>query len=165
MTHAPDRVGVEIREVEVTARDALRQVREAVSGYRQPTLRAELAAAREVLAAAGITSGIEDSAPQLPAATDALLAWAVREGVTNVVRHSRARTCTIRVRADGDCARVHVVDDGRGSERAPGAGSGLAGLAERAAARQGCMRAGPLASGGFELLVEVPHSATGPGRA
>jgi two-component system sensor histidine kinase DesK len=157
LPQAPQRAEAEVRDIEVSARSALRQVREAVAGYRQPTLRSELAAAREVLAAAGIAAHVEDGAPPLPAAVDTLLAWAVREGVTNVVRHSRARTCAIRVAADGAIAQVEITDDGGGVDQAVCGGSGLAGLAERAAARHGCMRAGPPLRGlGFQLLVEAP---------
>jgi two-component system, NarL family, sensor histidine kinase DesK len=153
---APDRASAEIHDVEVAARDALRQVRDAVAGYRQPTLRAELEAACEVLSAAGIGVRVEDMTSVLPATVDALLAWAVREGVTNVVRHSRARSCTVRVCSIDGNARVEITDDGRGVSCVAAPGSGLAGLAERAAARGGWMRAGPAPDGAFSLIVEAP---------
>jgi two-component system, NarL family, sensor histidine kinase DesK len=109
--------------------------------------------------AAGIAVRIEDCVGVLPVAVDALLAWVVREGVRKVVRHSRAQTCTIRVRVDGEVARLELTDDGRGADGTAGSGSGLAGLAERAAASGGCMRAGPLPNGGFALVVEAPVGA------
>src|SRR5262249_42532339 len=109
---------------------------------------------------AGIAARIEEDAGVLPVAVDALLAWAVREGVTNVVRHSRARTCTIRVGVDGEVARVELRDDGRGTDGIAPSGSGLVGLAERAAAGGGCMRAGPLPEGGFGLVVGAPIVAS-----
>jgi two-component system sensor histidine kinase DesK len=158
----PERTAAELHDIEVTARDALRQVREAVAGYRQPTLRGELAAAREVLAAAGIALRIDASADGLPGQVDTLLAWAVREGVTNAIRHSRAPTCRISVRVESDVAWLEVSDDGRGGQsagldgHAAQRGHGLAGLAERAAAHDGCLRAGPLATGGFQLTMTVP---------
>jgi two-component system, NarL family, sensor histidine kinase DesK len=153
---APERARAEVGDVEVAAREALRQVRDAVAGYRQPTLRAELAAAPEVLNAAGIGVRIDDSAGGLAVAVDTLLAWAVREGVTNVVRHSRASVCTIRTSADHGLARIEITNNGRGAAPSHASGSGLAGLAERAIAINGCMRAGPLLEGGFALLGEAP---------
>jgi two-component system sensor histidine kinase DesK len=137
-------------------------VRAVVADYRQPVLHGELAAARELLAAAGISATIEHNASGLSPALDGLLAWAVREGITNVIRHSRAGQCTISInRLDGR-VRVEVVDDGRGA--APeimASGSGLAGLAERAAVHGGTLRAGPLPDHGFSLVLDVPESAEG----
>jgi two-component system, NarL family, sensor histidine kinase DesK len=162
---APDRAAAEIHDVEVAARDALRQVRDAVAGYRQPTLRAELDAAREVLSAAGIGVRVEHTTSVLPATVDALLAWAVREGVTNVVRHSRARSCTIRLCLIDANARVEIIDDGHGVSCVAAPGSGLVGLAERAAARGGWMRAAPAPDGGFSLVVEAPVDASSTARS
>jgi two-component system sensor histidine kinase DesK len=158
---APDRAAVEIQDVERVAREALREVRAAVAGYRQPALASELAGAREMLVAAGITPAIVDDAGTLPGIADATLAWAVREGVTNVIRHSHARHCTIRVVRAGDTAAVEICDDGHGGAAYPGVpgqvgGSGLPGLAERMAMRGGRLDAGPRADGGFRLAVTVP---------
>ncbi|TME45085.1 MAG: sensor histidine kinase, partial [Chloroflexi bacterium] len=74
----------EVEDIEKVARDALREVREVVAGYRQPTLAAELAGAREALTAAGIEFRVDQDHAALPPAVEAVLAWAVREGVTNV---------------------------------------------------------------------------------
>src|SRR5262245_14279285 len=154
---APDRAATEIADVERTARDAWQQVRAAVAGYRRPSLVSELAAARELLAAAGIDAHISPSPAALPLAADGLLGWAVREGVTNVVRHSRARSCTIRLTSHAGRATVEIVDDGSGSDEAGGEGGcGLAGLIERAAAEGGQVDARPTAGGGFRLAVDVP---------
>jgi two-component system sensor histidine kinase DesK len=159
----PEQAAHEVKDAEEVARRALREVREAVAGYRQPTLGEELIGAREMLAAAGIACTVENGGAPLPRRVDALLAWAVREGVTNVIRHSRARRCTIRIaRADGS-ATAEIADDGRGSppergalSNAPG-GSGLAGLAERVADVSGAaFEAGPVAGGGFVLRVSLP---------
>src|SRR5262249_36436720 len=85
--HAPGGAAAELADSERAARDALQQVRAAVAGYRRPSLMGELAAARELLAAAGIDARIDASpATALPPAADGVLGWAVREGVTNVVR-------------------------------------------------------------------------------
>src|SRR5919202_637301 len=80
----PERAASELRDIEQVAREALREVREAVSGYRQAGLAQELEGAREALAAAGISVGIERSAGPLPAPVDSVLAWAVREAATNI---------------------------------------------------------------------------------
>ena len=110
----PSRAAGEIADVERTAREALRAVRETVSGYRQPTLAAELAGAREALSAAGIECSVEGGADPLPlpSGVEAVLAWAVREGTTNVIRHSGARHCRVRISLDRGDASVELIDDG-----------------------------------------------------
>jgi two-component system, NarL family, sensor histidine kinase DesK len=154
---APGRAAAEIADVERTARDALQQVRAAVAGYRRPSLVSELAAARELLAAAGIDARIDPPPLSLPPAADGLLGWAVREGVTNVVRHSHARSCTIRLARRDGRATAEIVDDGNGNGAAGReSGCGLAGLIERATAEGGHVDAGPMAGGGFRLVVDVP---------
>jgi two-component system sensor histidine kinase DesK len=151
----------EIHEVERVARQALREVREAVTGYRQQNLRGELDGARQILEAAGIACTIEDDARLLPSDVDALLGWVVREGVTNVIRHSRAGHCLIRITSTNEHAHVEVSNDGyprENSETHP-SGTGLSGLAERVAKRGGQMEAGPqsiLGVPSFRLLVDVP---------
>jgi two-component system sensor histidine kinase DesK len=98
----PEKAAAEVHDIEGVARQALREVREAVAGYRHPTLDEELAAAREMLEAAGITCRIDNEAGVLPNAVDAVLAWAVREGTTNVIRHSRAKHCRIVLARDDE---------------------------------------------------------------
>jgi two-component system, NarL family, sensor histidine kinase DesK len=105
----------EISELEQVARTALGEVREAVSGYRQPTLDRELAGARMALSAAGIEADIQQASVSLDPSVEAVLAWAVREGATNVIRHSGARHCTLRVTASLTDAGVEVIDDGVGN--------------------------------------------------
>ena len=153
----PQRAATEVRDIEGVARRALREVREAVAGYRRPALDEELAGARESLEAAGIACRIENEAGALPGATDAVLAWAVREGATNVVRHSHARRCEIRVTRDGGKIRVEISDDGRGSSPGNhGNTSGLSGLSERVTMSGGDFEARPLPEGGFRLRVSLP---------
>jgi two-component system sensor histidine kinase DesK len=151
----PERATAEVAEIERVARDALVEVREAVSGYRTMTLADELAGARTALSAAGIESTVEREEVVLPPETESVLAWAVREGATNVIRHSGARRCAIRVSAGLADVAVEVVDDGAGGA-VNGAGSGIAGLAERARQHGGHVEAAPGASGGFRLRVSVP---------
>jgi len=156
---SPEKAATEVRDIEGVTRQALREVREAVAGYRRPTLDEELRSAREMLEAAGISCRIEAGADVLPGATDAVLAWAVREGVTNVIRHSRAKHCEIRVTRRDEELRAQITDDGQGPspERdGASAGSGLSGLAERVAASGGALEAKPLTGGGFCLYVSLP---------
>ena len=87
----PERAAAEVGDVEQVARQSLREVRQAVSGYRQPTLEGELEGARVALSAAGIEAEFERAPVTLDPEVEAVLAWAVREGATNVIRHSGAR--------------------------------------------------------------------------
>jgi two-component system sensor histidine kinase DesK len=151
----------EIRDVEQVARQALSEVREAVSGYRQPTLSGEMEGARVALSAAGIIAEFERSPVTLDPEVEAVLAWAVREGATNVIRHSGASRCQVRVLTGLADAEVEVVDDGGGSVSANGgSGNGLAGLGERAGRLRGRIEAGTLPDGGFRLAVSVPVGTT-----
>ncbi|HZC14243.1 MAG TPA: sensor histidine kinase, partial [Thermoleophilaceae bacterium] len=156
----PEKAATEVRDIESVARRALREVREAVAGYRRPTLDDELEGAREMLEAAGITCRIENRLGASSNGTDAVMAWAVREGVTNVIRHSRARHCEIRLTRDGEEVRAEISDDGLGSTSEHdgyfASGSGLSGLAERVAASGGSFEAGSLPEGGFRLRVSLP---------
>lgn len=147
----------EIHDIERAARDALAEVRHAVTGFRQPTLRGELAAARELLASSGIRASIVDHVGPLPPSADSLCAWTIREAVTNVIRHSRARTCVIRTSRDDGVVRVSITDDGRG-QRVPARleGTGLAGLQERASTYAATIVSAPIVSGGYQLLLEIP---------
>src|SRR2546421_6897686 len=152
--NTPGRAAHEIEDIEKVARDALREVREAVTGYRQPTLAAELAGAHEVLTAAGIEYHVDQDHVPLPPAAEAVLAWTVREGVTNVMRHSQAKRCAIRIANRDGRATVEVVDNGRGG--APEMGTGLRGLRERVLERGGTLTAEPLPHEGFRLRVTLP---------
>jgi two-component system sensor histidine kinase DesK len=155
----PDEAAHELSDAENVARQALSEVREAVSGYRRPTLERELAGARMALTAAGIQLVMDPVDTALDADAEGVLAWAVREGVTNVIRHSHAQNCTVRVTADSVRAAVEVADDGVGSAATNGhLGSGLAGLEQRARDVGGAVEAGSPPEGGFRLLVTVPAS-------
>ena len=156
----------EIRDVETVARQALREVRQAVSGYRQISLAGELNGARQILEAAGISCRIDFDSETLPADIDAALAWTVREAVTNVIRHSSATQCLIHLTRQDDIVHAEVINDGyHQSHQEPiKNGSGLSGLAERLASQEGSLEAGPFLienKAGFRLKVEIPvHSNT-----
>ena len=166
----PDRAAGEIADLEAVARRSLGEVRAAVTSYRQPSLAGELAAARQMLAAAGMDCQVHAPASiDLAQEAEGLLAWTVREGATNVVRHSGARTVTITVTVADGAVTAEVADDGVGPglEASPSdgpgrngsvtPGSGLAGLAERARGAGAEISAGEGPGGkGFRLLVRVP---------
>jgi two-component system sensor histidine kinase DesK len=149
------RAVAEISAVEELTRRTLGEVRSAVSGYRDVTLSGELASAREVLRAAGIALTMPGSVDIVEADAAPVFGWVVREGVTNVVRHSRAQQCTILL---GE-RWIEVVDDGRGG--ISGAGNGLTGLRERLAAVGGTVEAG--GSGrGWRVRAELPAVPVSP---
>jgi two-component system, NarL family, sensor histidine kinase DesK len=158
----PDRAETEITDIERVARQSLREVREAVSGYRQPMLNAELDAARELLVAAGIEASIEAPVDSLPPAVDSVLAWTVREGVTNVIRHSRAHHCEIHIIQKNGTIRAEVTNDGPSAlnlAATESTGSGLSGLAERIAEQGGHLTTATNNGNGFTLSVTLPLSA------
>jgi len=197
----PERAAREIAEVETIARRSLTEVRQAVTSYRQPSLAAELVSCRRILASAGVDCRVRvPGAYSLPPAVDALLAWTVREGATNIVRHAAAKHAEIVIEMTDTQASARLADDGigppandaagaatpegpvarvvpgaaepaaegiagagPGAQVTPAAGSGLAGLAERAARLGGTLSAGAGTGGGFWLRVSVP--LTGPDQA
>lgn len=165
---APDQALAATREVGEVARTTLREVRAVVAGYRQPDLMHELRDAGELLAAAGIAYQRESEHEPFPVRIDAALAWIVREGITNVIRHSRAAHCWIHVWQEAYTICLEVSDDGRGtvpdpsaSSLASGGGNGLAGIRERVAKLGGRCEAGERAEGGFRLRVTLPGESGG----
>jgi two-component system, NarL family, sensor histidine kinase DesK len=150
------RTEAELADIESVARQALAEVRDAVQGYRSLALDEALDGARAALTAAEIDYRLQDDHVDVPPDVEAVLAWAVREGTTNVVRHSRADTCSIRVNTNRDTAEVEVEDNGTASPSSVRGGSGLAGLRERARAARGTVEAGPGRDGGFRLHVTIP---------
>ncbi|HEY7224780.1 MAG TPA: sensor histidine kinase [Micromonosporaceae bacterium] len=149
----PDRAETEIRDVERLARTALGEVRAAVAGNREISLAGELANARTALDAAGIDADLPSAIDDVPPERRQLFAWVVREGVTNVVRHSAASRCQVRVSPSTVC----VWDDGGKASTVDvsAGGHGLAGLRERAEAAGGRLQVGRAPEGGFALTVSV----------
>jgi two-component system, NarL family, sensor histidine kinase DesK len=151
-----DEAATEVRQIKALTRNALGEVREAVDGYRRPTLSGELAGARAALEAAGIELSVEHPSVELDSDSESVLAWTVREGATNVLRHSGARHAAIAVRPGPAGTEVEISDDGRGETAAADAGHGLEGLRERALSIGGELEVGAAAEGGFRLRVSVP---------
>ncbi|MFI8531883.1 sensor histidine kinase [Streptomyces aquilus] len=171
-----DAAVAQITDIESVGRQALTEIREAVTGYREGSLSTELDRARSVLEAAGVQPVVRHSGPPLAAQTEALLGWVVREAVTNVVRHGQGvARCEISVEGEVGRVRVRVADDGggcggtgiAGSGSGAGAGetgegggtrtgTGLRGLRERLAVAGGRLEAGAGARGGFVVTAELP---------
>lgn len=152
---SPERATHEVGDIERVAREALREVREAVSGYRQAGLDQELEGAQRALEAAGVLVRIQQTAGPLPGPVESVLAWAVREGTTNAIRHSRAQRVDISIESDHNEARLEVLDDGVGGSNVQ-EGSGLRGLRERIEAWHGSIEFGQRPEGGFQVAVSVP---------
>lgn len=123
----------QIAEIEQISRQALADVRTTASGMREVRLATEIASARSVLLAAGIESRMPSALPLLSDQASELFGYVVREGITNVVRHSRAGVCVVVV----EVSSVEVRDDGRGLPSAGWSGTGLAGLRSRLEAAGG----------------------------
>ena len=141
----------EIDSVEALAREALADLRASVSGTRGVTLPGELAAAREALGAAGVALTVTGSPELVREDLRDVLAWSIREGITNVLRHARATACTIELRRTG----LRIRDDGTGGGGTDATGGGgLRGIAERAAVAGAHVETRRPAEGGFELRVE-----------
>jgi two-component system sensor histidine kinase DesK len=152
----------QVGDIESVGRQALTEIREAVTGYREGSLTTELDRARSALSAARVDPVVRQSGTPLTPQNEALLGWVVREAVTNVVRHSGATRCEITVDGVPDQVRLTVTDNGTGKDgSATGAaegigGTGLKGLTERLAAAGGSLRAGPSPRGGFTVTAELP---------
>jgi two-component system sensor histidine kinase DesK len=162
-------------EVRQVAHESLREMRAVVSGYRTADLGTELAGAQDVLRSAGMSCRVIGDAAGLPPDVQAALGWVVREGTTNIIRHSDATACTIELHIQDspgapravtlsmDNDRVHTPDTGS-------AGSGLAGLGERLAGLGGSITTGHLRNGHFRLEASLPACGAaalppGPGQA
>ena len=151
------RAATEIADVEATARIALAEVREAIGGYRSQGLRAELALARRTLDAAGVRLICEAdmiaAGSSLRAAEETVLALAIREAVTNIVRHAEATECRMRLETTTEGFHALLVeDDGRHIVKHEG--NGLRGMRERIQALGG--RFSLESTGGTRLRIELP---------
>ncbi|MDX3247342.1 sensor histidine kinase [Streptomyces sp. ME18-1-4] len=165
----------QVMDIEAVGRQALTEIREAVTGYREGSLVTELDRARSALTAAGVEPSVSRSGPPPEPQTAALLGWVVREAVTNVVRHSGASRCQITVTGAPERVRLTVTDNGTGGSdrvsgggsgsgsgtgggdcRPPRGGTGLTGLRERLATAGGSLTAGPGPRGGFTVTAELP---------
>jgi len=145
----------ELRDVEQLSRTALGEVRSTVSGYRKASLAAELVGARVALQAAEIAADLPHAVDNVPAELQEPFAYVLREGVTNVIRHSNAKRCAVRL---GE-SWIEVRDDGTPNGTCSSNGHGLGGLKERLAKVGGSLSAGPATEGGFVVRASVAVTA------
>jgi two-component system, NarL family, sensor histidine kinase DesK len=144
----------ELSDVQRLARQAVRDVRDAVSGSLAPNLPAELSAAEAALRVAGIEANVDADGTHVDPAHESTVAWALREGVTNVVKHSGARACRITVHTSDGSTTLEVEDDGRGPVEGT-FGTGLNGLTDRVHALGGTLSVEPRDQHGFRLRVRL----------
>jgi len=181
-----DRARDEVEQVAAVSRQTLRDIREAISGYRRPTLAVEVITGRTALASAGIAAR-DDADLTMQSGTfdpdvEAALAWCLREAVTNVVRHSGAKNCYISLTRRSGTMSLTVRDDGQGhdptrecavgpamagptahGEAGLSAGTGLRGMSERLSAVGGALELRPDLNPGFCLIATVPATPLAPG--
>ncbi|MDQ1428271.1 MAG: two-component system, NarL family, sensor histidine kinase DesK [Acidimicrobiaceae bacterium] len=163
-------------DIEMVSRQALAEVREAVTNYRDRSLDAELEGARMTLAAAGIEATINRPAERLPDTVESVLGWTVREGVTNVVRHSHGRHCDIDLRHADGLAHLEIRDDGVGEAPAVAAAAAAAAREQVAVAGDravtgvggglgvaGSGRSGPAGAGGLAATAATAAGGRGGG--
>jgi signal transduction histidine kinase len=159
----PDAVD-KMLDVRSLAHESAREVREVVTGYRAADLDTELAGARSVLRAAGITTRVIGDSTCVPGDAQTALAWVLREATTNVIRHSNATTCTIEIgihpgteAGAADTATLRIHNDGAPPpDPLHPPGHGLAGLRERVKASGGHLAAGPEPGGFFTVEARLP---------
>jgi two-component system sensor histidine kinase DesK len=170
----PERAASELREIERISRETTNEVRRAVRGYRAQKLGTELAKARLALESAGVGLAVESGPFVLGSEQESAMALALREAVTNVVRHASAQRCIVRIDAGRQGFVLEIEDDGRGVRRAEG--SGLTGMRERLAALGGTVevetsttgtlvRVALALRGGEVVEVEAPEGQAAEARA
>jgi two-component system sensor histidine kinase DesK len=149
------RAAAEIAEVEKTARTALAEVREAIGGYRAKGLRAEVDMARMTLDAAGVSLRCDAVPPTLKAREETALSLAVREAVTNIVRHAQATECAMRFTVAPDGFTKLEVED-NGAKTVEREGNGLRGMRARVEELGGRLRIERAPVQGTRLVIELP---------
>jgi two-component system sensor histidine kinase DesK len=149
----PERATKEIGEVEQISRKALSDVRDAIRGYRSQGLVAELAQAKSTLETAGLSVQCDAATTvKLPAVQESVLSLAVREAVTNVVRHAQARNCRMRLEQQNGSCRLEIHDDGLGISN--GEGNGLRGMRERVEMMGGTLQRST--ESGTTIIITLP---------
>ena len=151
----PQRAGTEIRDVERISREALAEVRKAIGGYRAGGLEEEFARAASTLQTAGVAAQCQAAPVPLSPAQETVLALAVREAVTNVVRHAEAAHCRLTIEQVNGFCRLQIQDDGRGGAQAEG--NGVRGMRERVEALGGTLQRET--SAGTRVTILLPLEA------
>ncbi|MFH8380077.1 sensor histidine kinase [Kitasatospora sp. NPDC018058] len=150
----------QMAEVQRIAQESQREVRDVIRGYRTADLHAEAIGARAVLRSADVACEIDlgEGADELPPHVQSVFGWVIREATTNVLRHSEAERCLIRLRREGGRAVLELENDGVPAVPLPsqGGGTGLRGLRERLAAHDGELTVPTAGPGVFRMLATVP---------
>ena len=161
-TREPEAAFAALREIRTASKDALREMR-TVLGMLRDADRPGLAGLPELLdrmSATGLAATATIPALDLPPPVEQAAYRIVQEALTNTVRHASATSVDVDIHQDGDDVVVTITDDGTGGSADIG-GSGLRGMAERAAALGGAFEAGPSPSGGFRVRASLPLPANG----
>lgn len=161
----PDRAREEIASVLVVSRQALVDVRMVANGYRDMSLASEAESVVSVMAAADVRAEVDIDCGRLHPLVDTVLATALREGVTNILRHSKVQSCAIRATVDGETVELVLENDGVdaiGLSDSGDRGSGLGNLDARLTAIGGVLTAGVESEGRFRLTARAPLRPTAP---
>ncbi|MEH7386201.1 sensor histidine kinase [Bacillus sp. JJ1521] len=151
-----EKAKLETKEIERTSRSALRQVRELVSDMRAVTIAEELIETETILQAAGISftfdgdSKLED----VPLLTQNILSLCLKEGITNVVKHSEAKNCAVRLLNSPGEIELSIYDNGKGLDEKDGDGNGLKGISERLRLIDGFVKV--ISQNGTTLIITIP---------
>lgn len=153
-----ERAAAELREARALLRDSISEMQTVVAGMRDTSLAGEVASARTILNSAGVRTQVELAPLELSSDTSQTLAWIVREGATNVLRHSDSTVCEVRLRAESGHAVLELTSDGAPirTMHVPSGGHGIRGMRERLADLDGELEASVQTSGGFLLRATVP---------
>jgi len=166
MAKSPDKAKNELVEVLEISRKALADVRSVANGYRELSLDSESESARSLLRAADVDVTVKMDCGDLPTPLKTVLATVLREGITNVLRHSNAERCEISMRQTDGRVWLDIVNDGVQTNRAQSdGGSGIRNLSARIAALHGELVAGVEADGRYGLHASAPAEPVkaGPG--
>ncbi len=146
----------ETKEIERTSRSALRQVRELVSDMRAITVAEELIETETILQAAGISFQFEGDSKleDVPLLTQNILSLCLKEGITNVVKHSEAQDCTVRLLNNPGEIELSIYDNGKGLNEETGNGNGLKGINERLRLIDGFVKV--ISQNGTKLIITIP---------
>ncbi len=143
----------EIAEVEATAREALREVRSAVTGYRAEGIAAEVSKTRNALGSAGVQLLTKVDPVELSSVESDLLCFVLREATTNILRHANATECRVELCKDA-LLRLTIDDDGVGKQSADG--NGIVGMRERLRDAKGSLTIDGSPLGGTRVLAALP---------
>lgn len=144
----------EIIDIERTARQALAEVRHAISGYRETGLVYEIQNARQVMEAAQVVMETEIESFPMPPAVENIFALTLREAMTNIIRHAHASQCKVSLRQQDTQSVLHISDNGVAAQKEIRKGSGLTGMSERASALGGSLTIHT--DQGMHLILSLP---------